>query len=140
MGTDNSESNAPSLFQQVDATGEVMLVFKQCPACQSLVFPPGLPACAACGHALDEVDPQPLAHPCVLKEFVTVHVPLLANVPVPMVVGEIEVAPGIVRQGVIDAQESELAVGQLLRPSIRVDESDRVPRCVFLPAADMQKP
>lgn len=138
MKTENPAPNAPTpaLYEPAGEADAVHLLFKQCPACPALAFPPGLPACGACGHPLGDTPTQAHVGPCVLREFVTVHAPLLPGMTVPMVVGEIEIAPGVIRQGIVDvASEAELSIGQMLRPMACVSAGAASPRCVFVPHA-----
>lgn len=105
------------LAQPASDTGTLQLLFKRCPACDTLAFPPGLPACAVCGTPLTDTPAEPHDAPCILREFVTVHAPLVPDLPVPVVIGEIEVTPGVFRQGVVNvANEDQLSLGQPLRP------------------------
>ncbi|MFN3736187.1 hypothetical protein [Hydrogenophaga sp.] len=132
----NLTADASSLSVPTDENGGLALWFKRCPACQALAFPPTLPGCAACGHSLDAVEPHAEGGPFFLREFVTLHVPLVDGIKTPLIVGEVEVAPGLIRQAVIEvAAEAELALGQSMRPVLSGEADGSSRRCVFVPVA-----
>lgn len=113
------------------------MLIKQCPACQNLTFPPTLPTCAVCGQSLDEVSTKATEGPYLLREFVTIHVPLVEGIVPPMTVGDIEIAPGVVRQAVVSvASETELFVGQAMRPELSVSADGSSRQCVFVPVVE----
>ena len=128
-----------ALCAPTGADSALALWLKCCPACQGLAFPPTLPACAACGHSLEGVPSVPAEGPYFLREFVTIHVPLVDGVKPPMTVGDIEIAPGVIRQAVVAvASEAELFHGQAMRPVWSVSSEGTPPLCVFVPAVGVK--
>jgi uncharacterized OB-fold protein len=72
-----------------------------------------------------------------LRNYVTVHAPLVRDMPPPFVVGEVEFAEGMREEVLLDVtSESELAPGMTVMGVIRTDAacSDRYPLC-FAPAS-----
>lgn len=90
------------------------LLMAHCPACGSHGYPPGAHACRRCGSFLLRDVPPPQV-PCLLN-FVTVHAEVAPGLPVPCVVGEVRLAPGVVEEAWIDVpDEASLAPGLPLR-------------------------
>ncbi|UUC96738.1 hypothetical protein [Comamonas sp. C11] len=131
MKIDVSPSDMYSLLSD---SHRVAFWFKRCPECSALSFPPGLPSCAACGLSLDAVPNQAHEAPCILREFVTLHVPLVPGIATPVVLGDIEIAPGVVRQGVLAVDsEAQLTLGQQVEPVFSPGDGVTSARCVFRP-------
>ena len=89
------------------------LQIAHCPLCGTYSAPVNVPGCRHCGHPALEAAPLPA--PPVLLNFVTLHNELAPGLPVPCVIGEVQLAPGLVEEALIGADESMLAIGQALR-------------------------
>ena len=81
----------------------------RCGHCGGYSYPAGVYGCRVCGRA-DALAAVPLPGTPVLKNFVTVHAALAPGLPVPCVVGEVELAPGLVEEALIDGDEDALVV------------------------------
>lgn len=91
-----------------------------CPACGSYTFPANSWGCRRCGQALEAV---PLPKPAKLINFVTLHAEIAPGLPVPCVIGELEIAPGVVEEALIDVRdESQLALGMTMQAVPRAAE------------------
>ena len=92
-----------------------LLQLAHCPACGAYTYPASAPGCRVCGAAADTLHAVPLPGTPVLLNFVTVHAALAPGLPVPCVVGEVALAPGVVEEAFIGvADEAQLAPGQAL--------------------------
>lgn len=87
-----------------------------CVRCGAHSFPAQAWGCRVCGAPPEALDAVPLPQPPRLKNFVTVHTELAPGLPVPCVIGEVELAPGIVEEALIGVtDESVLALEMPLR-------------------------
>lgn len=94
-----------------------VLLLGHCQACGAWNFPAESWGCRACGAAQEKLRAAPLPGPAILRNAVTVHAELTPGLPVPCVVGEIELAPGVVEEALLQvASEAELALGTEVRP------------------------
>lgn len=97
-----------------------ILRLAHCPACGTHTWPASAYGCRRCGNpALDAV---PLPQAATLLNFVTLHSPLAPGLPVPCVIGEIELAPGLVEEALIGVPDaSALTLGMKLTPAAQTD-------------------
>lgn len=109
------------------------LLLALCNACGAHSFPAQVPGCRVCGAAPSLLQFVPAVQPLRLLNFVTVHSELLPGLPVPCVVGEVQLAPGVVEEALIDADEAGLSLGMAVQP-VRRQDGD-VQRWVFRPVA-----
>lgn len=84
------------------------LALAHCSRCGSHTFPATAYGCRRCGADLAALSQVPCPQAPRLLNFVTVHAELAPGLPVPCVIGEIELAPGLVEEGLINAAEDEL--------------------------------
>lgn len=92
-----------------------------CPACGSYTFPSTSWGCRRCGQA--PLDAVPLPQHARLINFVTLHAEIVPGLPVPCVIGELEIAPGVVEEALIDVQaESQLVLGMTMQAVPRAAE------------------
>lgn len=85
-----------------------------CPACGSYTFPSTSWGCRRCGQT--PLEAVPLSQPAKLINFVTLHAEIAPGLPVPCVIGELEIAPGVIEEALIDvADESQLALGMTMQ-------------------------
>jgi uncharacterized OB-fold protein len=100
----------PSLYRL--AGDNLVLLFGQCRACQALTFPANAYGCSACGaDALSTIE-RPAEG--TLKAVVTLKAQVLPGLDVPQVIGDVEIAPGIVEEVLIEGTEDGLAPGMKL--------------------------
>ena len=96
-----------------------------CAACGSHTWPPEAYGCRRCGGTA--LSPVPLPGTPTLLNFVTVHSELAPGLPVPCVIGEVQLAPGLVEEVMVAvADESVLSLGQTLLPQPHTDADGRV--------------
>ena len=105
-----------------------------CALCGSYTFPAQVYGCRRCGSS-EGLSAVPCPKAPVLKNFVTLHVELAPGLPVPCVIGEVELAPGVIEEALIGvADETELQLEMPLRiESTRGDKGQT--RWQFLPLA-----
>ena len=94
-----------------------ILELARCTVCGGTSFPAQVPGCRHCGAPPAQLRAEACAAPVRLLNFVTVHSPLAPGLKVPAVIGEVELAPGLVEEARIDVpDENELALGMALAP------------------------
>ncbi len=107
------------------------LQLAHCGACGAYSFPAQVQGCRVCGAAPSQLQSVPCVQPLRLLNFVTVHSELLPGLPVPCVVGEVQLASGVVEEALIDADEASLSLGMAVQ-AVRLQEGD-AQRWVFRP-------
>jgi uncharacterized OB-fold protein len=91
-----------------------------CAACGTHTWPSSAYGCRRCGSPV--LDAVPLPQDPTLLNFITVHSELAPNLPVPCVIGELELAPGVIEEALIGVpDESVLTVGMKLTPKSQTD-------------------
>lgn len=114
-------------------TESVDLLLAHCLHCGSYTFPAAAYGCRACGAGADRLQAVPCPAVPRLRNAVTVHTELAPGLPVPCVIGEIELAPGVIEEALIDAEsEAQLTLGMALRPRAQVDATGKRQWC-FVP-------
>jgi uncharacterized OB-fold protein len=97
------------------------LQIAHCSACGSFTFPSTSWGCRRCGQT--PLEAVPLPQPAKLINFVTLHAEIAPGLPVPCVIGELEIAPGVVEEALIDVpDESQLALGMTMQAVPRASE------------------
>lgn len=93
------------------------LLLGHCQACGAWNFPAESWGCRACGAPREQLQARPLPGPAILRNTVTVHAELSPGLPVPCVVGEIELAPGVIEEALLQVtSESDVSLGAVVRP------------------------
>lgn len=88
------------------------LLLGHCQACGAWNFPAESWGCRRCGAPQEQLQAQALPGPAILRNAVTVFAELTPGLPVPCVVGEIELGPGVVEEALLQvANESEAVLG-----------------------------
>lgn len=88
-----------------------------CQACGAWNYPAESWGCRVCGAPAESLRSEPLPGPAILRNAVTLHAELSPGLPVPCVVGEIELAPGLIEEALLDvADESAVALGAVVEP------------------------
>jgi len=99
-----------------NARDSLDLMFFQCGACAALTFPATSYGCHHCGAAPDTgvIIKRPAEG--LLQSFTTVHADLTPALKAPFVVGEIELAPGVVEEAILGVTtEAGLHAGLKMR-------------------------
>ncbi len=98
-----------------------VLQLAHCAACGTHTWPASAYGCRRCGNpALDAV---PLPQAPTLLNFITLHNALAPGLPVPCVIGELELAPGLVEEALLGVtDESGLTLGMQLTPTAQTDD------------------
>lgn len=109
------------------------LLLARCGRCGGHTYPAHAYACRNCGAPAEQLRPV-ACDSATLRNAVTVHAELAPGLPVPCVVGEVELAPGVIEEALIGvASESELTLGMRLRPVAGTDTAGK-PQWRFVPA------
>ena len=100
------------------------LTLAHCAACGSYTFPSNVYACRCCGAPREKLQSRPCPQEPRLRSAVTLHAQLHPDLPAPCVIGEVELAPGVVEEAVLDlTDESAAVLGMPLKPiAIRQDD------------------
>lgn len=98
-----------------------------CSICGGYTFPAAAYGCRVCGAAAERLQAVPCPTAPRLRNAVTVYAELAPGLPVPCVIGEVELAPGVVEEALIDAaSEAELTLGMALRARAEIDAAGKV--------------
>lgn len=127
----------PDLYRPSEDGARMLLRASRCRACGGLMFPRALHGCRACGATLDQTEEEMLSGDATLISFVTVYQKLGPGLEPPFVVGEAEIAEGMVEEIMIDAPEEALSVGMRLVAAPRAITRDgaELITCRFVPVA-----
>lgn len=95
-----------------------------CRLCGTYTFPSNAWGCRACGAEPAQLAKVPMPHTPRLRNFVTIHGDLAPGLAPPVVVGEVELAPGVVEEALIAvADESQLQLDMPME-AVGADPSD----------------
>jgi uncharacterized OB-fold protein len=109
------------------------LLLGHCEACGTWNFPAESWGCRACGAPTATLQAKPLPGPAILRNAVTVHAELAPGVPVPCVVGEIELAPGVIEEALLQvASEADVTLGSVVE-SVHLGEAGGASSWRFVP-------
>jgi|SRR5690625_1619112 len=107
-----------------------------CQECNTVNFPANVYGCRRCGAARERLEVSARPGRGVLRTFVTIHKPLVPGLAAPAVVGEVELAEGIVEEVVIQCDDpNALRPGMTLRAVAHeeVHEGETRLGCRFVP-------
>ncbi|MGH1357128.1 MAG: Zn-ribbon domain-containing OB-fold protein [Burkholderiaceae bacterium] len=111
-----------------------------CAQCGGYTFPAEAYGCRVCGASGESLSVVQSPTSPRLQNFVTVHAALAPGLKVPCIVGEVELAPGIVEEALIDvADEGSLQVGLMLdakRIEPEAGQEGDASRWVFVPSKE----
>ncbi|AOY94476.1 hypothetical protein BKK79_21245 [Cupriavidus sp. USMAA2-4] len=127
-----AESRSP------ETQGAPSLAVLRCGACGKPTYPATAYGCQYCGADPERGTVEQMSTWGRLRNYVTVHAPLVRDMPPPFVVGEVEFAEGIREEVLLDvASEAELAPGMMVQGVLRTDAAggDRYP-LRFAPAGE----
>ena len=119
------ELEKPGLAR-VGEGGAVCLRGARCDACGGFSFPLTEYGCPLCGA--EEVWEEPFPGVGELISFVTLHQMLVPGLAPPVVVGEVEIAHGIIEEVVMDVPADALRPGMQVGPVARQVETPEGPR------------
>lgn len=120
----------------LDAAAAPRLLLAHCQRCGAHSYPANSWACRVCGAPADALLPVACAAAPRLCNFVTVFGDLVPGVPPPCVIGEVELADGVIEEALLDvADESGLVLGMALQPVAERDEAGALRRWRFRPAS-----
>ena len=72
-----------------------------CRQCGTYTFPPNAWGCRGCGAGNAILDKVPMPATPVLRNFITIHGDVAPGLTPPVVVGEVEIAPGVIEEALI---------------------------------------
>ena len=81
-------------------------ILAHCMACGAHTFPAKAHGCRQCGSA--QLDAVTLPQIPVLRNFITVHGEVAPGLTPPFVVGEVELAPGVVEEALLTVNDESL--------------------------------
>jgi uncharacterized OB-fold protein len=94
-----------------------VLLLGHCQACGAWNFPAESWGCRACGASKEKLQASPPPGPAILRNAVTVHAELVPGLPAPCVVGEIELAPGVIEEALLQVtSEADAPLGTVAKP------------------------
>ena len=112
-----------------------VLELAHCADCGAHSFPARAYGCRVCGAPRERLNAVPCTQ-AVLRNMVTVHAELVPGLPVPCVIGEVELAPGVIEEALIGARdETTLQLGMALTP-VAEGAADGASRWRFVPAGN----
>ena len=101
----------------MSSTEPPQLLLGHCQACGAWTFPAHSWGCRACGAPQQSLQPKPPPGPAILRNAVTVHAELAPGLPAPCVVGEIELAPGVIEEALLQVDaETDVSLGSVVEP------------------------
>lgn len=122
----------PALYAHA-GDGTLDLLYLACGACGALTFPSSAYGCRQCGAPAEAGRTERRPGLARLRRAVTVHQALTPALPAPYVIGELELAPGLIEEAVLGvADESGLTPGMTLRAVPAPSEDGRFV-CRFVP-------
>ncbi|NYT35919.1 hypothetical protein ERD78_03465 [Allopusillimonas soli] len=127
-----------SLFKISDSQNRLAFSFHQCDKCGALSFPANTFGCHQCGAHTE--DGHTISRPGkgVLRTAITVYADICPALKAPYVIGEIELAPGLIEEAVLDVgSEDEVHPGMLMEAVYIPDIKDKalIP-CRFRPTGN----
>ncbi len=124
----------PTLFDLSETPPALNLLMKRCPQCEQLNFPANVPGCRVCGTCLTQTPIEQLPGIGILKKSIILNMSLGTDIQAPSLVGELELAPGLIRQAILQVDNScqlhpEQTLQAIAMPSYDSDQYN----CVFVP-------
>lgn len=106
----------PSLYRLAEDGRSLRLLAVRCRDCDAISFPATVYGCRRCGADRGALDPVELSGAGTLKNFVTIHRDVMPGFAPPAIVGEVEIAPGVVEEvHLVETDEARLARGATVR-------------------------
>ncbi|MCC5969201.1 MAG: hypothetical protein JJU15_04575 [Pararhodobacter sp.] len=125
----------PDLYKLSDDGRTMLLRAARCSRCGGLSFPAANYGCPLCGAGPECCSEEALSGEARLLEFITIHGKVAPGITPPIVVGEAELAPGIIEEIELAVPEEALTLDMIVQavpiPIERDEES--VLACRFIP-------
>lgn len=129
------ELEKPDLYRLSSDAKTLTLRAGRCAVCRGLSFPLTHYGCPRCGAEPVEVREETLDGRATLLNFLTLHTRLTPTLPVPLVVGEAEIAPGMIQEIMLAGDQEQYhdkMVVQAVPVEITKDDA-QVIACRFVP-------
>lgn len=125
----------PDLYCVASNGRTMVLRAGRCGACGGLSFPLTGYGCPKCGAEPSEVSEEGLDGTARLLTFLTLHTKLTPTLPVPLVVGEAEIAPGMITEIMLTGDEGQYHDGMIVQAvPVEITKGDAtVIACRFAP-------
>lgn len=126
----------PDLYSVSPDGRTLILRAGRCADCGGLSFPLTRYGCPKCGAEPEAVSEEALDGTATLLTFLTLHTKLTPTLPVPLVVGEAEIAPGMIEEIMLLGDEDQYRDGMTVRAvPVEITKGDAtVIACRFAPA------
>lgn len=127
----------PDLYRLSQDGRHLVLRGGRCGACGGLSFPLTTYGCPICGAEPDQMREEPISGRARLLNFLTIHTKLVPGVMPPFVVGEAEIAPGMIDEIMLDGDEAQYADGMEVQAiPVEITKGDQqVIACRFAPVS-----
>jgi uncharacterized OB-fold protein len=126
----------PDLYTLSEDGRTLRLRGGRCAACGELSFPLTRYGCPKCGAEPEHVREEAMDGRARLLTFLTLHGKLTPTLPVPLVVGEAEIAPGMIEEIMLDGEEGRYRDDMMLQAvPVEITKGETtVIACRFAPA------
>ena len=125
---------------ELDGTGPgLKLIFGRCAACEELHFPRTGYGRPRCGARPEQVTAEARAGQATLQTFITLHAKLAPGITPPCVVGEAEIAPGMIEEVMLSGGAEQYRDGMAIVARAEEVERDGETRlaCRFAPEEEV---
>ena len=114
--TDGPALEKPALYRLAEDGQSLRLLAVRCRECTATSFPATVHGCRRCGADTSALEAVELGGAGILKNFVTLHRDVMAGFPPPAIIGEVEIAPGVVEEvHLLETDEALLARGAIVQ-------------------------
>ncbi len=114
--TDSPALEKPGLYRLAADGRSLRLLAVRCRDCATTSFPATVYGCRRCGADITALDAVELSGAGTLRNFVTLHRDVMEGFPPPAIIGEVEIAPGLVEEvHLLETDETLLARGATVR-------------------------
>jgi uncharacterized protein len=130
----------PDLYRLAPDGRTLRLRGARCRNCDGLSFPVVNYGCPLCGAPPEACNEEELGGEATLLEFITIHGKVAPGVNPPIVVGEAEIASGIVEEIELGVSEDQLRLGMTIQAvPVEIARGDeRVVACRFVPKESLR--
>ena len=111
------------------------LQLAHCLDCSSYTYPADTHACRRCGAPRERLQARPSPGVPHLRNVVTLYTQLHPDLPAPCVLGEVELAPGVVEEAVLEVPDESAAVLGMALQAVAQPQKDGTVRWRFAPLA-----
>ena len=126
----------PDLYSVAKDGRTLVLRAGRCGKCHELSFPLTGYGCPKCGAEPEHVTEEAMEGRARLLTFLTLHSKLTPSLPVPLVVGEAELAPGMIHEIMLQGDEDQYQDDMMVQAvPVEITKGDQtVIACRFAPA------